>query len=82
MNKVEELIQYFNTAYGLEKEWPKEFEVSADLYGRICQVLINKSKEDRDMYFNWTGRFENLVSILIGPNSGIMFKGVELRIKE
>ena len=78
---AEELIQYFNNAYGLDKEWPKQFEVSAATYGKVCQMLINKAKEDRDLYFNWYG-FEDKVSIAIGLNNGVIFKNVELLIKK
>lgn len=80
MNKVEELISYLNNTYGMEKKWPDQFEVSAELYGRVCHMLIKKAREDRDLYFNWEG-FRNTVAIDIGPNDGVMFKNVELIIK-
>jgi hypothetical protein len=81
VNKPEELIAYLNNTYGIDKEWSREFEVSAELYGRVCQALINKAKADRDLYFNWIG-LVNAVSIAIGPHNGVMFKNVELIIKE
>jgi len=81
MTRIEELIQYFNNTYGLEHKWPRRFEVSAELYGRACQMLINRTREDPDnVRLNWTGQVAR-VSIAIGPNNGIMFKNVELIIK-
>jgi len=81
MNRVEELVQYFNNTYGLEKEWPKQFEVSAELYGKVCQAVLNKAKEDIQLFFQWED-LDSMICVQIGPNNGIMFKNVELRIKE
>ena len=86
MNKVEELREYFNNAYGLEKEWPKTFEVSAELYGRCCQAVFDK-EGDKELYWDVVLDGESkpwiiMKSISLGPNRGLMFKNVELLIKK
>ena len=73
MNKVEELINYFNTAYGIEKEWPREFEVSAELYGRCCQYIFTEYTKNLN---------DGLIRIIVGPHAGLMFKNVELIIRD
>lgn len=76
MNKAEELIQYFNNAYGMEKEWPKTFEVSAELYGRCCQAVFNKADNPYIFYGDVT-----LFTFALGPSRGLIFKNVELIIR-
>jgi hypothetical protein len=71
INKAEELIQYFNNAYGIEREWPKTFEVSAELYGRCCQTIFDR-ENDKELAIKL---------IKLGPNRGLMFKNVELIIR-
>ena len=76
---VEELRNYFNTAYGIEANWPDKFEVSPLLYARVCQATFDYliSKE-AVMNIKENVR---VVSIAIGPNGGIWFKNVELVMK-
>lgn len=75
MNKADELRAYLNNAYGMEKEWPKTFQVGAATYGEVCQAIFNHIVDDN---------MENngVIDISIGPNNGIMFKNVELILKE
>ena len=77
-HRVDELIQYFNNAYGPGKEWPKQFEVSPLLYANVCQATFNYLVE-KEAVISHEGI--NLISIAIGPNNGIMFKNVELIMK-
>lgn len=81
MNKVEELREYFNNAYGLEKEWPKTFEVSAELYGRVCQTVFDWHIRNL-LCVMIPGRGYNIARVAVGQNGGIMFKNVELLIKK
>lgn len=69
-----ELISHFNRVYGIEKEWPKTYEVDADTYANCCQFIFNKLY---DLY----DRDEDITDHISGPNRGLMFKGVELILK-
>lgn len=80
MIKIEELIQYFNIAYGIEHEWPKTFEVSPELYGRCCQAVFDVAFDRQEG--DYFGDFK-LIRIAVGTKGvGLMFKNVELRIKK
>lgn len=46
MNKADELRAYLNNAYGMEKEWPKTFQVGAATYGEVCQAIFNHIVDD------------------------------------
>jgi hypothetical protein len=76
---AEEFITKLNNEYGM-KPWPIWLEVDHETYANCCQYVFHKMKEGRDLYFNWEG-FENRVSVAIGPNEGLMFKNIELRLK-
>ena len=80
MNEIEDLLAYLNNAYSIEKEWPKTFEVSAELYGKVCQVVFDHYL-DKHFYTIIPGYGYEL-SIKIGQHGGIMFKNVELLIKK
>jgi ribosomal protein L37AE/L43A len=75
--KAEELLGIFNTKFGLDG-WPKSYEVDAETYGNVCQFIFeysaNKSNSS-DEGVIWT-------EVALGPNDGIMFKNVELKIKQ
>lgn len=73
-HKVEELISYFNTAFGMNA-WPKQFIVSPLLYANVCQATF-KYLVDKGAVIEHEGI--DVISIAIGPNGGIMFKNVEL----
>lgn len=80
MNTVEELRSYLNTNYGANKEWPKTFEVSAELYGRCCQAVFNQAYENQmgEDYSEF-----KIFKIAIGKQrAGLMFRNVELIIKK
>lgn len=78
---IDELRNYFNTAYGLESEWPRVFLVSARLYGIVCQTIFDHHVKARTERGEWTG-LENRIYVSLGSTGGIMFKDVELKIKD
>lgn len=83
MKTVEELRKYFNDNYGIEKEWPKQFEVSAELYGRVCQAVLNKAQMNNvEKIFRKGFGDLGIVEVVIGEHNGILYKGVELILKE
>ncbi len=87
MNRLDELRQYFHNAYGMETEWPKTFEVSAELYGRACQFVFDQQDLTKELYWDVVkdGKPQEwliMKNISLGPNRGIMFKNVELIIKK
>lgn len=70
---VEELRNHFNDQYGVGRPFPETYIVDAETYANVCQfTFIAKSIE-----FNG----EHLVKVHLGKNNGIMFKGVELILK-
>ncbi len=74
--RVREFRYYLYNAYGPEKEWPKTFEVSHELYEAVEQVILDWiERVDHDYPFE-------LHTIKFGPNGGIMFKNIELLIKK
>lgn len=81
-----ELIAHFNRVYGIEKEWPKTYEVDAHTYANCCQAAFEWSiDESRDVIF-YTNTITQKTSHIsfrldVGPNKGLMFKGVELILK-
>lgn len=75
---AQELISHFNRVYGIEKEWPKTYEVDAVTYANCCQFLFDEASD------HVVFEYENFVSkqISLGKvNRGLMFKNVELILK-
>ena len=65
---ADELRVYFNNTFGLG-EWPKTYEVDAATYGYVCHdVFIRMAPQG--------------IPVALGPNCGIMFKGVELILND
>lgn len=82
MKTVEELRKYFNTEFGIG-EWPKQFEVSAELYGRCCQVIFDRAQKSNIQKIFRKGLGDlGLIEVVIGEHGGIMFKNVELILME
>lgn len=79
-----ELATLFNSEFGAHAPWPKIYNVDSETYGNVLDAII-KSKpvwdEDKtSLYFTRNFETKNIVfvTIIIGPNKGIMFKNVEL----
>lgn len=77
--RVEELLNYFHLAYGIEANWPDKFEVSPLLYARVCEATF-KYLLDKEAVMHLKDNVR-VVSIALGPNGGIWFKNVELVMK-
>lgn len=75
--RVEEFIQYLNSTYGPDKEWPDTFEVSPELYGRCCQYVFDAKVKSGIS----SASYREVHIISVGEHNGLMFKGVELIIK-
>lgn len=75
---AQELRSFFNERFGIEEEWPKKFEVDAETYGYCCQAVFSNPSTstyvagDTNLYF---------ADIWLGPHKGLMFKSVELILK-
>ena len=79
-----ELRALFNESYGIDRSWPKTYEVDADTYANVCQaVFSNKiSRGDAARVGNeQAGTFYSILDLAIGLNGGILFKNVELILK-
>jgi len=78
-----ELRKVFNDHYdknGIEKSFPSPYEVDAETFGLVCQEAFNRlEKQATEFYENPD---ITIIRIAIGPNNGIMFKGIELVIKK
>ena len=72
---AQELIQHLNRVFGMEKAWPKTYEVDPATYGECCQTIF--SHETTEAVWETPLHTQGLV-ITVGPNKGLMFKGVEL----
>lgn len=70
----DELISYFNRIFGIEREWPKTFEVDAETYASCCQKVFDNSNLNAFIGLN----FESHLISLGKTNKGLMFKNVEL----
>jgi len=74
-----ELINFFNNTYGIDKEWPRTYEVDAETYLNVCQSVIEWSIARNLNVLRLEGRIQGYhVGINVGPNKGIYFKNVEL----
>lgn len=70
---VQELRIKFNKEFGL-KSWPETYEVDADTYLNVCRYMINvQAKPIHDGFFS---------EIHLGKSYGILFKNVELILKD
>lgn len=77
-----ELRSHFNRVFGIEKEWPKTYEVDAVTYAHCCQSLFDYIVENSDdIIFVSTTTREYGIRIWLGKNKGLMFKNVELILK-
>lgn len=65
---VDELRSHFNRVFGIEKQWPKTYEVDIDTYEN-CLTAVE----------NWGEK--NGIIFLPNPTRKLMFKGVELILK-
>jgi len=79
---TQELKEKFNSEFsyqGIGTPWPKTFEVDHETYANVIQDLLDYHKSQ--------GRIINLsndvlsIDIYVGPNNGILFKGIELILK-
>jgi hypothetical protein len=82
-----ELKHYFNTEYGISKQWPATFEVDHETYANVCQEVFSREFES-DVYLFWDNTVNGekkssfkFLSVAIGENKGIMFNFVELILK-
>jgi len=72
---AQELRSHFNDTFGLG-EWPETYEVDHETYANACHFVFKQKLEYDKMY----NRF--LLSVTVGSNKGLMFKNVELILKE
>ena len=75
---VKELTDKFYEEFKFN-EWPKTYKVDHETFANVCQAVFS-NKLSNDDY----SRVDNLLftNIALGPNSGILFKGVELILKQ
>jgi len=74
-----ELYAKFNDEFGLD-DWPVQYEVDSDTYAHVCAEifkLANAMVEASDR-----PRINRFIHIYAGQDGGILFKGVELILKE
>ncbi len=68
--------EYISVA-GIENPLPDHLDVDAVTYANICQYVFDNHQEA-----TITSKFVKHIEIAIGMNNGIMFKGIELILKE
>lgn len=74
-----ELRDWLNKTYGLEP-WPAQLEVNHITYANCVQSIINFLWDSENKVLNYYGT--HTIAFALGPNKGIMFKNVELIIKD
>lgn len=74
----DELRKKLNDEFGVEKEWPHVYVVDSDTYARVCSEIFTKLIV-KGNYFDMGLRKE--LTIVVGLNGGVMFKGVELLLR-
>lgn len=72
-----ELASELSRKFGFNR-WPAVYEVDAATYGYVCQALLDWALEHQ--FPDLTEKFG--LKLEVGPNNGIMFKGVELLIRK
>lgn len=72
-----ELYKKFAQEFGFG-EWPKSYAVDAETYGNVSQSVLDWLLEHE---FPDTHKDYFSLPVAVGPNNGIMFKGVELLLK-
>lgn len=75
-----ELISHLNNTYGIDKEWPKTYEVDAETYANCCQFRFNKY-EIHEILRIVPGSCSSF-QIYLGKNRGLMIKNTELIFKD
>lgn len=72
--KANELRTLFNNKFGMGI-WPDKYDIDFETYGHVCDLII---KSDINI-IEIDGQSYALIAI--GPSKGIMFKNVELIVK-
>lgn len=72
-----ELTSYFNRIFGIEKEWPKQFEVDAETYANCCQFVFDRQVDGEEITRLLGDKLG--ITVFVGEkHKGLAFKGVEL----
>jgi len=69
----DELTQYLVNTYGMTRKWPTRLEVDSETFSNICKEKFDDTTLEKGL---------KVASIIVGPYKGIMFKGIELILKE
>lgn len=69
-----QLREFFSEEFGFLK-WPSTWEIDAQTYGHVCHAIFDYKLDDLN-------RVGLSITIQLGINGGIMFKGVELILKK
>ena len=70
------LREHLNLTYG-SGPWPDHIEVDGQTYANVCQAIFDYHQEAVLLVKGC-----KKIPIIIGPNNGIMYKNVELILKE
>ena len=70
---VNEFIKHLNETYGLNS-WPVFVAVDAETYGHVCNHILKHVVN--------LGDLPTLRYVSVGPHNGIMFKNIELLLKQ
>lgn len=78
---AEELRRKFNESFEIDK-WPDHYEVDADTYANVCQHILDHYGEIiEDGVIELYGGVKRM-TLSVGINNGVLFKGVELILKD
>jgi hypothetical protein len=74
-----ELKDKLDKEFPIGEHWPKTYEVDSETYFNVLQHILRYRIQNDNFVF--IGPFKT-VELILGPANGIMFKGVELLIRD
>lgn len=83
---AQQLREVLNHNFGIEDEWPTALIVDHVTYANVCQSVFEEMIQ-QDLYVEVRYRTADglkgfwLQHTALGPNKGIMFKGIELLLE-
>jgi len=80
---IEQLRRMLNTNYGIDTKWPNKLVVDHETYASVCQHIFEHYDDDSVLFWDSIKDGERepdilTIQVMLGPNRGILFKGVEL----
>ena len=79
-NELRAVFNSWSNEHGIEWKPPETYEVDHETYANVIQSIFNDKLKFEDV--SQFGENLFIVNVAVGLNSGIMFKNIELILKE